>query len=274
MTSSSTRQASASGGQRRRRPPRPVSVVGTSTLTPRLISVSLRGDALSGFAPEAPTAHIKIFVPAEGEQFVGPVPGPDGLTWPEDAPRPIMRTYTPRRFDPQTNTLDVEFALHGDGPAANWASRAQPGDQIAIAGPGGRFQLDPTARRWWIAGDESAVPAIATLLEALPARSQAQVHIEVADANDELPLPGGEHISVTWHHRSHSDGFGDDLLIAARQADVTDGDRVWVACEASAMRGIRRHFLDERHHSPKELTTRGYWRVGETNYPDGDYGQD
>jgi NADPH-dependent ferric siderophore reductase len=50
--------------------------------------------------------------------------------------------------------------------------------------------------------------------------------------------------------------------------------RVYVACEAGAMRRIRRHLLTERNLSRDHVVTRGYWRLGETDHPDGDYGQD
>jgi NADPH-dependent ferric siderophore reductase len=259
---------------RRRRPPRPVEVVSVAPLTPRLVSIQLRGEALAGFAPEAPTAHIKVFVPADGHPLVLQAPDADGNVWPEDQPRPIMRTYTPRRFDPATNTLEVQFALHGTGPAADWAARARVGEQIAIAGPGGRFQLDAGARRWWIGGDESAVPAVATLLEALPAGVSAEVHLEVADADDELPLPGGDGVTVHWHHRARPDAFGAELYDAVAGAELAGADQAWVACEAAAVRRIRKHLLAERGVAPSALTTRGYWRLGEANHPDHDYGDD
>src|SRR5580692_2384370 len=41
--------------QRRRKPPRPVEVVSVSKITPRLVSVLVRGDALAEFRIEAPT---------------------------------------------------------------------------------------------------------------------------------------------------------------------------------------------------------------------------
>jgi NADPH-dependent ferric siderophore reductase len=40
----------------------------------------------------------------------------------------VTRDYTPRRFDAGTRELCIEFALHGEGPAARWArARASPG---------------------------------------------------------------------------------------------------------------------------------------------------
>ena len=50
--------------------------------------------------------------------------------------------------------------------------------------------------------------------------------------------------------------------------------RIYVACEADAMRRIRQHLLLERALPREWLTTRGYWKQGATDYPDRDYGED
>jgi NADPH-dependent ferric siderophore reductase len=262
---------------RRRRPPQPVEVVSACRITPRMVSVVVAGDSLDGFASAAPTSHMKLLFPPGGGELVLPVQGPDGPSYPEGAPRPVMRTYTPRRFDPAAGTLEIQFVLHGEGPASQWAQRAAPGDKAAVAGPGGRFVLDETVPHWWIAADESAIPAVGTLLEALPASAFAEVHIEVAGAADEFDIAGGDvaaKVAVTWRRRRSPGAFGAELGEAARAAELPGGARVWVACEAGAMRGIRRYFIRERGLGPGSLVTRGYWRLGAANHPDHDYGED
>jgi NADPH-dependent ferric siderophore reductase len=49
--------------------------------------------------------------------------------------------------------------------------------------------------------------------------------------------------------------------------------RVWVGCEASDMRAIRRHLLDAGV-ARDRLHTSGYWRAGESGYTDHDRGED
>ena len=245
-----------------------------SRTAPRLVSVLVRGDELGAFADAAPTSHLKVFLPAPGQdEPLLPEFLPEGQPIPDDA-RPSVRTYTPRRFDPAAGTLEIQFVLHGAGPASEWAERASAGDQLAVAGPGGRFVMDTGAGRWWIAGDESAIPAVATLLEALPATAVAEVHLEVADADDEVEFASQAKTEITWHHRGSPDAFGAELAEAGRRAAIAGGTKVWVACEAAAMRGIRRYFLSERRLPASSLITRGYWRLGEANHPDHDYGDD
>jgi NADPH-dependent ferric siderophore reductase len=246
-----------------------------SKIAPRLVSVLVTGEDLDGFADAAPTSHMKVFLPAEGQ---------DGPTLPEftlggvvvaEGPAlPTVRTYTPRGYDPATKTLEIQFLLHGEGPASAWAQQAKPGDKLAVAGPGGRFSLEPAADYWWLAADESAIPAVATLLEALPEATTVDVHIEVDGPDDEIALPGPAKTTVTWHHRPAPDAFGQELRAAARAATIPQDARVWVACEAAAMRDIRRYLTRERNIPAAQLVTRGYWRTGEQNHPDHDYGDD
>ena len=249
-------------------------MVSVSPVSPRLISVLVTGDELDGFADAAPTAHLKVFLPAEGQDGPNlPAPGPDGTVVAPDGPAPVVRTYTPRRYDPATKTLEIQFLLHGTGPASEWAQRAKPGDKLAVAGPGGRFSLEPAADHWWIAADESAIPAVGTLLEALPETTAIDVHLEVDGPDDEVEFAAPAKTTITWHHR-RPEAFGAELLAAAHAASIPAGSRVWVACEAAAMRDIRRYFLTSRLLPPASLVSRGYWRAGEQNHPDHDYGED
>jgi NADPH-dependent ferric siderophore reductase len=267
--------ATPAGPPRRRKPPKRVEVVSVSPIAPRLVSVLVAGDDLGAFADAAPTSHLKVFLPAPGQDApILPQYTPEGVVYEEEGPAPVVRTYTPRHYDPASKTLEIQFLLHGEGPASEWAQRAKAGDKIAVAGPGGRFSLEPAADYWWIAGDESAIPAIGTLLEALPETATADVHIEVTDAGDELGVPGQAKTTITWHHRRASDAFGVELADAAKAAVIPDGARIWVGCEAGAMRDIRRYFTRERGIPVAQLVTRGYWRKGEQNHPDHDYGED
>lgn len=241
-----------------------------TSIAPRLIAIEVTGDDLDGFADAAPTSHLKVFLPADGQD----APALPGYPPDEDGPRPIVRTYTPRRYDPVAKTLEIQFLLHGEGPASQWAQRAKPGDQLAVAGPGGRFSLEPVADHWWLAADESAIPAVATLLDALPETAIVDAHIEVDGPADEVELAGRAKATVTWHHRRAGGAFGAELADAARAAAIPDGARVWVACEAAAMRDIRRYLTREKGIPVARLVTRGYWRAGEQNHPDHDYGED
>ncbi|GAA3154574.1 siderophore-interacting protein [Rhodococcus baikonurensis] len=111
---------------------------------------------------------------------------------------PLARAYTVRRYDPRTRELEVDFVVHGSGVATAWARGAGPGDRMHIAGPSVSQGLPEDCEHLLVVGDETALPAIARLLEGLPADARGQVFVEIADSahiQSVRELPG---VSVTW----------------------------------------------------------------------------
>ena len=269
--------AAAQTAPRKRPPPRVVEVRRVVRLTPRMTRLTLGGDRMAGFECPGAASHIRVFLPdAETGELVLPVPGPDGDAFPEDRPRPRSRAYTPRRWRPDAMELDVDFALHDHGPGAAWAASAKEGDPAVISGrAGGAYFPDPDADWHLIAGDESALPAAADVAEALAPGAKATVIVEVRDADEEQELTSPADLRVQWVHRREGDTPGRALAVALRAVELPDGDgRIWVSCEASAMREARRFFLDERGVARKALRTQGYWKAGASNHPDHDMGED
>lgn len=265
---------------RRPRVMRTVEVRRVEHPTPRLARVTLAGPDLAGFTSRAPAEHIKVFFPGPGEtEPPKTVPGPDGPTFPPDIPRPLSRTYTPRRFDPEALELQVDFVLHGDGPGASWARQAKVGDRVVIAGPGGGYQRPPGLAWLVIGGDETSLPAIGMVLATLPANVRVRLFVEVHDAAEEQLLESAATLDVTWlhQHAKHGDTTVAGQLLEGAIRDLTlpeGAGQVWIACEATAMRRIRAHLLHERRLTLAQMYTRGYWQVGEANHPDHDYGED
>lgn len=260
---------------RTRPPPRRVEVARVAPLTERMLRITFVGSELEDFDLQVAT-HVKLFLPALGEEEPRlPSFTPEGIVWQEGA-RPSVRTYTPRAFRPESGELDVDFFLHGEGPASTWARTAGPGAKAGIAGPGrSHYVVDREASDFVIAGDESAIPAIATILEALPAGARASVFVEVSDSLDEQELPSPAQTQIRWLHRGGETGTEGALLMAAlRDFDLPRGARCWVATESVAVRDIRRLLLSEKGVEPARLVTRGYWKRAVANHPDHDFGTD
>ncbi len=252
-------------GRRPRSTTRRVRVENVEQITPRLTRVTFGGDQLAGFGPPRPGAHMKLL-------FV-----PDGSDWsPDDesAPRPPRRTYTPRKYDAASNTLQVEFVHHGDGLAAVWAQSARVGDTLYINGPGGGYDIPEDAREIVLVADDTALPAAGTILESLPPGCRATVLCEIAAASEERRLSPTVPSAPVWRHRGTATA-GTLLESAVRELSAVSPDACWwIACEAAAMRHIRQYLLKERGVSVDRVHTRGYWKLGETAYPDHDYGKD
>ena len=251
---------------RKRRVFRQIRVTQVKQLTPHMVRVTFTGDNLAAFGWNGPASHIKLVFPEAG-QNEPPLPEP------EDRPN-YMRTYTPRRFDPSVPELEVEFVLHGEGPASNWASQAQVGQGLVLAGPGANYQIDPDAEWFLLAGDDTALPAISSILEALPATTKAYVLMEVAGPEDEQPLYSPAPLEVKWLYRG-SNAPDAVLEQALRDFQLPQGNgRIYVGSEAASMRRMRQHLLRERGLDASRIVTRGYWKLGATNYTDRDYGTD
>lgn len=241
--------------QRRGRTAHELVVTEVRRPVPSVVSVTLHGNSLSSFTPANPGGHIKIaFASSDGSG-------------------PTMRTYTPRRFDPERLELDVEFVLHGEGVASSWAAAAKVGDQLTVMGPGGRYEPVAPSGTFVIAVDETAMPAAGTVIEALPSDTNLVVLCEVATKADERPLTADRELDVRWLRRSES-GAEPGVLLRDAVKSLPTLDADWfVACEAGAMRRIRTHLRGDRDIDSGRLQTRGYWRSGEADYPDGDYGE-
>ena len=257
---------------RRVRPrPRMVQVEAVERPTPGCVRVTFAGDELKDYAMRGPASHIKVYFPERGRD------GDLLPQWSEEGPiladgerMPSSRTYTPRSYDAERNQLVVEFMLHGEGLASSWAATASVGDEVAVSLPGGPYSVEPAD--WYvIAGDEAALPGIETILAELPDASQAQVIVEVpgpAEVRSELGP------DVRWLERNGA-APGSVLEQAIREMEFPAGDgRVWVGCEAGAMREIRRHLLFDRSMAREAIHTHGYWKAGDTNHPDHDVGQE
>ena len=104
----------------------------------------------------------------------------------------------------------------------------------------------------------------------------ASAFIEVLDAGEEQELTSAARTNITWLHRSTEKELPGRMLVAAmREAELPEGDgRVWVSCEASIMREIRKHLLEERNLDRSMVRTQGYWKDGALNHSDHDMGDD
>jgi NADPH-dependent ferric siderophore reductase len=224
--------------------------------------VTLAGPELEGFEPPEPAASVRVLLPSPGSpgELVMPAWNGNEFLLPTGR-RPLIRTFTPRRFDPTANELDVDVVLHGDGAASQWASSVTIGTDVAVSGPGRGYSVDGI-NSILLAGDESAIPAISQLLEALAAGADVGVLIEVARPDGRIPLPPHPSASVEWCDLREGAPPGDAMVDAVRAAEIADDQRVWVAGEAAAVQRIRKHLFEERGLSRTRATVRGYWKHG------------
>lgn len=223
--------------------------------------VVLGGEQLAGFAIESPASSVRLLLPPAGHNsIVMPTWSGNQFDLPDGSRAPI-RTFTPRRFDPDRLELTLDIVLHAGGAAADWARDAQHGDEVAISGPGRSEELDASARSFLLAGDESAIPAIGQLLESIDTDRSIDVHIEVTGADGRVDLPAHPNAVVTWHEAEP--GAAPGAAMASAVIGVGElADAVWIAGEAASVQRLRKYLFNERGRDRAGVTARGYWKVG------------
>lgn len=237
-------------------------VVTTEWLTPTLVRVVLGGEGLAGFAvPDDTDTYVNVAIPPADAPY-------DDVFSPADVreshPKeawPARRRYTVRGWDAVTGLLTLDFVVHGHGAGGPWAAGAKPGDVLVFEGPGSGFHPDPSADWHLLIGDESALPAIAVSLEAIPAGSRAVVRLVCDGPDYEVPLTCPGELDLVWLHRTGADDDVDLLADAVADVAFSEGRvHAFVHGEADEIRAIRRHLISDRGVPRADMSCSPYWR--------------
>ncbi|MCD9028581.1 siderophore-interacting protein [Luteimonas sp. BDR2-5] len=224
---------------------RELTVLRTQHLSPHYLRVTFGGQALAGFTSLGFDDHVKLFFPDPAD--------PQG--------EPSMRDYTPRRYDAQRQELEIDFVLHGHGPAASWAARASVGQTLVLGGPRGSNVIPADFAVNVLVGDATAWPAISRRLEELPAEAGAWVIVDLGEVADTLPFRSRADVHIQWLHGDTATS-GERLVAAVAALPLPDADtHFWAAGETTAMRQVRPAFVARG--GPKAwIKAAGYWRRG------------
>lgn len=217
---------------------RHLTVTQVDHLSPHVRRIHFTGESLADFVSASFDDHVKLILNADSAQ-------------------PIMRDYTPRHFDTTARHLSIEFALHGTGPAAQWAAQARPGDTVVVGGPRGSF-IVPTDYDWHLlVGDDTALPAIQRRLDELPATTQAVVVAQVAHAEDRPALHSAAQLSLHWVNTEA------ELLTTVAALPLPAGEGyAWGAGEARLMAELRRLLVGPKGLNPQQMRVAAYWKRG------------
>ncbi|MFG1608934.1 siderophore-interacting protein [Actinoplanes sp. NPDC049265] len=250
-----------------------LTVLRTEQTTPSFRTVTLGGPDLGHLVVTGFDQTVRLFFPRLGQRSLR-MPTLNSEAWmaqvlllPKSV-RPWVRNYTIRRARPGEQEIDIEFALHGEGPAAAWATSARPGDEAGIWDMGISY-LPPAEAEWHLlAGEESAVPAILSILENASDALTAEVFLEVpspADIRTDILAPPGARIH--WLPRREGLGRPGALALATIKEAILPAGRsyTWVAGESKLPTGLRRHLVNDRGVAKSDIAFFGYWRHGRSS---------
>jgi NADPH-dependent ferric siderophore reductase len=251
------------------RPARPqavLAVVSRERLSPHTVRITAGGPGFDALRMnEFTDKYAKIIFVDPG---LGLTPPYDLVALRESlAPgqQPVTRTYTLRRADTERQQVTIDFVVHGDaGIAAPWAAHAEPGDLLAMSGAGGAYRPDPDCDWHLLAGDESALPAICSALEALPGDARGLAYLETSDPGEYLDVTPPAGVEVRWLHRpepgSQPQLLADTLLAGPWLSGRAD---VFAHGERESMKALRAA-LKTRLGDGDQLSLSGYWAAGRT----------
>lgn len=277
--------------------------------------VTFRGGSLTSFGTDGLDQRIKVVFPVDGG--FGP------LDWESDeliesgewysrwralpdSQRVEFRTYSVRAVRPELGELDVDFVVHAalgaaEGPGARWIREVRAGDPVIVIGPDAA-SIDSASGIDWhpgeastvlLAGDETAAPAICSILESLPVGMRATAFIEVERAEDAQVVVVSADVDLQWIARDAGDArlidavgdwlaanraeYAQDLSASAQVVEDIDVDvdelwetpldgpgrfYAWLAGEAAVIKELRRLLVSEVGIDRKRVAFMGYWRQG------------
>lgn len=255
----------------------PVHVVRTDQVSPNLRRVTLAGEALRTAPALGLDQYLRLLLPRPGQDR--PVLPVSEHWWPEmqampERTRPVLRNYTVRAARPELGEIDVDLVLHGDddggasgGPGSRWAARARVGDEVGVIIQGTTFAPPATAEHVLVVGDETALPAVAGIVEALAQErsTTATVLLQVPTRADVQDLPTAPGIDVSWRTPDDPGSLLEDVTGTRLPARCL---YAWVAGECSVVTSVRRHLVRERGVPKQDVCFCGYWRADGPAYDD------
>lgn len=239
-----------------------ITVVSTQDVTPHMRRVKFACADVRPFI--GGDMHVRLLMPPKDRTPVWPWLRDDGrVGWPEGDDALLVRIYTIRAVDIERSEIWIDFLQHpAEGvptPGADFARDVQPGEKVAMLGPGGGSL--PDTRSLLLVGDESALPAIARIAAEAPAGVDIKAIIEVMNRAEEQNLHSAASLDVRWLHRETYPAGASGILAEEARNAIARLDRkgfVWVACEKDDVRSIR-SFLKTREHDRKQMYVASYW---------------
>lgn len=245
-------------------------VLRTERLSESFLRVTVGGPELADFEHQGWDQCVRLFFPRPGQEGLR-MPTSGGNGWIAQfylmpaRTRPHVRNYTVRALRRAEGEMDIDFVVHGDGPASTWAAAARPGDPVGLFDEGTMYAPDPSAEWQLLAADESGLPAAAAIAEATDPELNTRLLLEVPTEDDILPLELGSTVSVSWFPRASRDLVPGALLLEEiRRARLPGHGRgsVLLVGESGFATGARRHLVNAMRVPKSEITFFGYWKHG------------
>ncbi|MGX1810670.1 ABC transporter ATP-binding protein/permease [Nocardia sp. NPDC055321] len=213
--------------------------------TPRYLRVWLTAPSLFDEITMEPTAWLRIWFPD-----------------PEGSESEFQRGYTIAEADLDNGRFAIDFVLHEPaGPASAWAGRVKGGETIEVTSFGSKgFPITPDdlPAGYLLIGDSASIPAINSILAAVPPHVAVEVYLE-QHHDDDLLIPLTEHplARVHWVPRTSEASFA-----AALEARDWSNWYAWAGPESKSLKLIRARLKDDFGFPKTDVYAQAYWVHG------------
>lgn len=223
-------------------------VTGVETVTPGFLRVRVTtpGDSWTSTGRGDEFVHVEVGAATADAS--------DGHT---------SRHYTVSRV--LSDGFEMEIAIHGDGPGANWAQTVTPGETVAVSAPKAYYRPPSAEHPRILLGDATALPAIARILAEASEEERFTVVVELGSMDDARELASRAEVELEW--RLGGNGIVPSVMeheareIVPAVLDAGEEPYVWVACESAESRRVRQYLRNEAGVPLKLLRIVGYWHV-------------
>ncbi|WP_159922758.1 MULTISPECIES: ATP-binding cassette domain-containing protein [Nocardia] len=217
-------------------------VLSTEQTTPRMRRVWLSAPSLFDEIDLEPTAWLRIWFPD-----------------PAGSETEFQRGYTIAEADLESGRFAIDFVLHEPaGPASAWATSVRSGETIEVTSFGSKgFSVAEDQAGYLLIGDSASIPAINSILAAVPPQVPVEVYLEQHHDDDLLiPLTPHPRAQVHWVPRT-----SEEALAAALAARDWSNWYAWAGPESKALKHIRAR-LKEFGFPKTDVYTQAYWVHG------------
>ena len=236
---------------------RKLNVQNKALIGPQIMRVRFKSDELSDFVSSSPDDHVKVFFPDPITYVLKKpvIPGQGQIPASQES---VMRDYTPHWFDLREGLIEIDFFLHGDGVASNWAKRAQINDSLYIGGPRASYKVPYDFDGYILIGDETSIPSTERRLRELPNDATVLVFIEARQLENKREfLSISNKVSVCWVHKTTK---STELFKVLSEAKIPKGDVfAWIATESSLARSIKDFMVNQKGLKSEWIKASGYW---------------
>lgn len=173
----------------------------------------------------------------------------------------LSRAYTYRKVNTEQQYIEVDFFTHGVTPTKKWLECLEPGQDVISLREKNESVDHLQQGKVLLCGDETAFPAIASLLDNWQNPEPPLVLLEMLNLEDSVyfkdcRLPKGTQI-CTFSIQS-PDEYGTKIKNYLEQTDYSI-QKIWGAFHTDGMKLLRKFFEQKYQITSADMVVRAYW---------------